>query len=103
VWVGPDKLGSVGIAVRRGIGFHGFALNVNTDLEPFRWINPCGLEGIAMTSMERLLGRRVPMAAVRRAVRHHIQDIFGVKLQTGSLDELQRSLGSLDRIAGQAL
>jgi len=42
-WVGMSKIGSVGIAVRRGISFHGFALNVNNSLEPFSWINPCGL------------------------------------------------------------
>jgi lipoate-protein ligase B len=53
VWAGERKLGSLGIAIRRGIAFHGFALNVNVSLEPFDWINPCGLQGVKMTSIER--------------------------------------------------
>ena len=42
-WVGMSKIGSLGIAVRHSVSFHGFALNVNTPMEPFRWIHPCGL------------------------------------------------------------
>jgi lipoate-protein ligase B len=55
VWLGGDKLGSIGITVRRGVSFHGLALNVNTDMEPFSWINPCGLNQVRMTSFERYL------------------------------------------------
>ena len=55
IWVGDQKLGSVGIAVRHGISYHGLALNVNLDLEPFSWVNPCGLTGISMSSMEHEL------------------------------------------------
>lgn len=51
VWVGEKKLGSLGIAVRHGISFHGVALNVNNSLEPFQWIRPCGLVGVTMTSL----------------------------------------------------
>lgn len=57
VWAGGRKLGSVGIAIRRGISFHGFAFNVKPSLKPFGWINPCGLKGIEMTSLERELSR----------------------------------------------
>jgi len=41
VWIGNNKLGSIGVAVRRGVSFHGLALNVNTSLTPFSWIHPC--------------------------------------------------------------
>ncbi len=51
VWVSNKKLGSIGIAVRRGITFHGFALNVLTDLTPFSWITPCGLKDVEVTNM----------------------------------------------------
>jgi lipoate-protein ligase B len=88
VWVGMDKLGSIGIAVRRGISFHGFALNVNTDLEPFQWVNPCGLQGVRMTSMERILGDKVPMEEVRETAKRQIEAVFSVRLQTTSLEEL---------------
>jgi lipoyl(octanoyl) transferase len=96
VWVGISKIGSVGIAVRRAVSSHGFALNVNTSLEPFSWIHPCGLEGVELTSMKRLLGNEVPMEHVQRAVRLHIQEIFGVELERVSLLHICRLLGTRD-------
>ena len=51
VWVGMKKIGAIGIAVRRGVSFHGMALNVNIDLTPFGWIQPCGLKGVGVTSI----------------------------------------------------
>lgn len=51
LWVGHRKIGSVGISIKRGISIHGLALNVCPDLTPFSWINPCGLENVAMTSV----------------------------------------------------
>lgn len=53
LWVGNSKIGSVGISIKKGISFHGLAMNINLDLEPFSWINPCGLAGILMTSVEK--------------------------------------------------
>ena len=80
VWVEARKLASVGIAVRRGISFHGIALNVNLSLEPFRWIHPCGLQGVEVTSMERELSCPVPTAEVRRTMKGEIEAVFGVEL-----------------------
>ncbi len=51
LWVGNKKIGSVGISIKKGISIHGLALNVNPDLAPFSWINPCGLANQAMTSI----------------------------------------------------
>lgn len=64
VWVGEAKIASIGIGVRRWISWHGFALNVSTDLRAFDAIVPCGLAGVSMTSMETQLGRRIPLAEV---------------------------------------
>ena len=94
IWVGNNKLGSVGIAIRRGVSFHGFAFNVNLSLKHFNWINPCGLQGIGMTSMERELSRSVPMDQVHEAVKCHIEAVFGVELVNISLAELQNLLKS---------
>jgi len=80
-WVGPHKIGSIGIAVRHGVSFHGFALNVNTSLEPFDWVNACGLKGAAFTSMERILGEAVSMKAVRSTVRFHVEQVLNVRLE----------------------
>lgn len=51
VYVGPRKLASIGLRVRRGCSYHGLALNVDMDLEPFSRINPCGMAGLAMTQL----------------------------------------------------
>src|SRR5829696_7014130 len=61
VWVGgrpPEgrKIGSIGVHVNRGVTTHGFAVNVNNDLQPFEWIVPCGIDGCRMTSVCRELG-----------------------------------------------
>jgi len=60
LWVEDRKVASIGIAVKRWITLHGFALNVNNDLEPFNWIVPCGLSGIRMTSLAVESGHAVP-------------------------------------------
>jgi lipoyl(octanoyl) transferase len=54
VYVGDRKLASIGLRVRRGASYHGLALNVDMDLEPFRRINPCGMAGLAMTQLADL-------------------------------------------------
>jgi lipoate-protein ligase B len=53
LWVGDKKIGSVGLSIKKGVSIHGLALNVCPDLTPFTWINPCGLQNVAMTSLER--------------------------------------------------
>jgi lipoyl(octanoyl) transferase len=78
-WVGRRKLGSVGITIRRGITFHGLALNVNTDLEPFAWINPCGIQGCTMTSLAREAGRAIDMTEVRAHMAEHVGQQFGLR------------------------
>ena len=55
VYVDGDKIASLGLRVRRGCSYHGLSLNVDMDLEPFQRINPCGYEGLQVTSMARLL------------------------------------------------
>jgi lipoate-protein ligase B len=81
IWVGNSKLGSIGIAIRHGITYHGFAFNVNLSLEPFTWINPCGLRGIGMTSLERELSQEISGEEVRKQLKQNIQAIFDVELE----------------------
>ncbi len=101
IWVGMSKIGSLGIAVRRGVSFHGFALNVNTWLEPFSWIHPCGLEGVRVTSMRQVLGKEIPINEIRRAVGLHIQEIFGVELEQVSLEDIYRLLTTKEQALGR--
>ena len=55
VYVAGDKIAALGLRVRRGCSYHGLSLNVDMDLEPFQRINPCGFEGLQVTSMVTLL------------------------------------------------
>jgi lipoic acid synthetase len=76
IWCGEHKLGSVGIAVRHGISYHGFALNVNIDLGPFAWINPCGLPDVSMTSMEKQLQQAVILKEVESVMIREVKKAF---------------------------
>lgn len=99
VFVGPKKLGSIGIAVRRGISFHGLALNVNTDLAPFQWIHPCGLENVKMTSLQQETSKAIPMSAVRRHLTTHMKNVFHIDLAKQIPDHLARILAHLQETA----
>jgi len=76
VWVGESKLGSIGIAIRHGVSFHGMALNVNLSLEPFTWINPCGLTGVRMTSLAAETGRDITVSMLTARLQHHLESLF---------------------------
>lgn len=79
LWVGKRKLASIGVAVSRGVAYHGFALNMNNSLAPFKLVHPCRLEGEVMTSMEKTLGASVDEHAVTKAVGHALLEYFGRK------------------------
>jgi lipoyl(octanoyl) transferase len=80
IWVGPPgreaKLAAIGVRISRWVTSHGFALNVNTDLSRFGLIVPCGITDRGVTSMERLLGRNVPMDEVANAVVNAFSSVF---------------------------
>jgi lipoate-protein ligase B len=94
VWVGQRTLGSVGIAVRRGVTFHGLALNVNTMLEHFGWIDPCGLQGISVASVAQFHGKPVDMREVRRSLLGHVENVFGASLVPIGLEEVRGILNT---------
>jgi lipoyl(octanoyl) transferase len=71
VYVDGRKLASVGLRVRRGASYHGMALNVDVDLEPFTRINPCGFQGLETVDMKRL-GIATDPAAVAKRLREHL-------------------------------
>ena len=97
VWAGNAKLGSIGIRVRRTVAFHGMALNVSISMTPFEWINPCGIEGIRMTSMvQETTNKEISMTAVRRAVVMHIEAVFGTTMTMTDEAELKTLMNSPD-------
>ncbi|MBS3921496.1 MAG: lipoyl(octanoyl) transferase LipB [Deltaproteobacteria bacterium] len=76
VWAGGDKIASIGVAIKRWVSFHGIALNYATDLKYFELINPCGLKGKKMTSMEKILRRNVPRDRLIERIIFHFKEIF---------------------------
>jgi lipoyl(octanoyl) transferase len=71
------KIASIGVHVSRGVTTHGFAINVNNDLQPFEWIVPCGIEGCRMTSLSRELGAEQDMDTFIDAVCASYGEAFG--------------------------
>ncbi len=76
VWVGFEKITAIGIAVKKWVTMHGFAFNVNTDLDHFKWIVPCGLGDRGVTSLARILGKRPDMDAVIEMVISYFCEVF---------------------------
>jgi lipoyl(octanoyl) transferase len=79
VWVQERKIASIGVHVARGVSTHGFAINVENDLQPFEWIVPCGLEGVRMTSVSKELHAPAPgiMPSFRARVVGCLGDALG--------------------------
>jgi lipoate-protein ligase B len=87
VWVGERKIASLGIRLSRWVTCHGFALNVDTDLDYFALITPCGIAGCEMTTMTRELGRPVAIDDVAAAAVTHIGDVFEREMLIASTTE----------------
>jgi len=88
VWVGNDKITAIGIAVKRWVTMHGFAFNVNTDLNHFRWINPCGIMDRGVTSLQKLLNQPLDFELLNRQVAEYFCSVFEKKPESISLDTL---------------
>jgi len=71
VWVGDAKIAAIGVKISRGVAYHGFAINVNTDLNYYDYIVPCGIEDRPVTSLSKVLGGPVEMEQVRYSLTYH--------------------------------
>ena len=95
VWVRERKIASIGVHVARGVTTHGFAVNVENDLQPFGWVVPCGLPDVQMTSLIRETGRLAgQMKCFRRRVAYEVALALGRRQRLVSLDRLERYAAS---------
>jgi lipoyl(octanoyl) transferase len=90
VWIAPNiegserKICAMGIRCSRWITMHGFAFNVNTNLEYFNYIVPCGIQNKQVTSLQKELGYEVPMREVKEKVKANFEKVFDVEIQAAS-------------------
>ncbi len=96
VWVQDRKIASLGVHVARGVSTHGFALNVENDLQPFEWAVPCGLAGVRMTSVAREQGRDRPgaMPCLRKRAAWRFAQAHGRRQRLVAPPRLQAALGA---------
>ena len=80
IWVDGRKLASIGIAIQHWVSFHGFALNGNTDLKKFYAIKPCGMEPSTMTSMQKILGRKVSFDGTKKSILRNFRNVFDAEI-----------------------
>jgi lipoyl(octanoyl) transferase len=95
VWVEDRKIASIGVHVARGVTTHGFAVNVENDLQPFTYVVPCGLDGVQMTSLireaRRLAGQ---MPCFRRRVAYQVAEALGRRQRLMSLARLEAAIAA---------
>ena len=92
VWVEEEKVCSIGIRVNRYVTMHGFALNVNTNLQHFEYINPCGIKGNVMTSISEILGKLIEPEDILELFFDSFSETFGLKHERG-LEKCLNMLG----------
>jgi lipoate-protein ligase B len=95
VWVQERKIASIGVHVQRGVTTHGFAVNVENDLQPFSYIVPCGLDGVRMTSLIKETGRGAgQMACVRKRIAWQLAQALGHRQRLVSRPRLEAALAA---------
>lgn len=81
VWVGEDKIMAIGVAVRHWVSYHGFALNIDPNLDHFKLINPCGITDRGVTSLAKILGRPVERTEMERLLLRELSVVFGLEMR----------------------
>jgi lipoyl(octanoyl) transferase len=101
VWT-PDrrKVASIGVHVNRGVTTHGFAINVNNDLQPFEWIVPCGIEGCRVTSLGRELGGEQDSAQFGEEVAERFAAVYERSLLPIEAAQLARHVEGIESLIG---
>jgi lipoate-protein ligase B len=97
VWVGERKIASIGIHVKKWVTWHGFALNVTTDLSYFDLIVPCGITDVVMTSVRKELGSRTPRDVWARSFDEVVRgfcEVFDQSPQAVTLEDVKAAVSA---------
>ena len=94
IWAGDAKIGSIGVHVNRGVTTHGFAVNVDNDLQPFEWVVPCGIDGVRMTSVSKETRRSEGISCFRKRMAYRFGQAYEMRQRITSLERL---LAGVDR------
>jgi len=94
IWVDERKIASIGIAVKNWVTFHGAAINLNTNLEDFQNINPCGLSSTVITSLKKEIGKEINMNEFCTKLVSAYDNLYEIKFETVYKEELAEQLES---------
>ena len=92
VWYGTEKIAAIGVAVRSWITTHGFAFNINPDMNHFAMIHPCGIRDRGVTSLSRILNRKVAVDEVAKKYPKYFGEAFDAEMNEVNLEQLMRCL-----------
>ncbi len=92
VWAPKGKIASIGVRVKGGVSMHGFAINVDNDLQPFEWVVPCGMQSAQMSSVCKETGRRENIARFRETMADRFCEAFGRERRDAQLERFVVSM-----------
>ncbi|MFA5388931.1 MAG: lipoyl(octanoyl) transferase LipB [Candidatus Omnitrophota bacterium] len=75
IWINGAKIGSIGIGVKKWVTYHGMAININNNLEPFTFMEPCGIKGVRMTSLENIKKEKIDIEDAKRRLKESFEEI----------------------------
>ena len=101
VWIDDKKIMAIGCAVKHRITMHGFALNVNTDLNHFSWIRPCGITGKGVTSIQEQTGMVCDMEEAGRNMLKHFSSLMGLNPELINRRQLENLVLELEHETAQ--
>lgn len=95
VWVADNKITAVGFEIKRWVSMHGFAFNVNTKMDEFDWIVPCGIKEKGVTSLQQIIGRAEDENQIREWIVDYFSELFNVKTKVIEKQEFLTSMEEL--------
>ena len=88
IWVGNNKIASIGISIKKGITSHGISLNINNDLNIFNYINTCGIQDLEVTSMNKILNKTVDVQQIKLIMMKEFQSLLGLQTLNSDNEEV---------------